>query len=87
MQVKFLHRHVLDTVVILDEGNLPHPQCARCGMLVSRKDLNGRHPATSQCARVAERKMRWLTEAETRESVERDFEAYGEMIQNVSAFI
>ena len=27
MQVHFLHRHVLDTVVILEEINLPHPQC------------------------------------------------------------
>ena len=27
MQVHFLHQHVLDIVVILEEGNLPHPQC------------------------------------------------------------
>ena len=27
MRVHFLHRHVLDTVVILEEGNLPHPRC------------------------------------------------------------
>ena len=25
MRVHFLHRHVLETVVILEEGNLPHP--------------------------------------------------------------
>ena len=34
MQVHFLYWHVLDTVVILEEGNLPHPQCAQCDMLV-----------------------------------------------------
>ena len=34
MQVHFLHRHVLDTVVILEEGNLPHPRCTRCDMMV-----------------------------------------------------
>ena len=27
MLVKFLHRHVLDTVVILEERNPPHPRC------------------------------------------------------------
>ena len=27
IRVHFLHRHVRDTVVILEEGNLPHPQC------------------------------------------------------------
>ena len=66
MQVHFLHRHVLDTVVILEEGNLPHLRCARCNMLVPWWALNVRHPATSQCSRGAERKRRWLTEADTR---------------------
>ena len=27
MWVHFLHRHVLDTVVILEEGHLHHPRC------------------------------------------------------------
>ena len=35
MRVHFLHQHVLDTVFIMEEGNLPHPRCTRCGMLVS----------------------------------------------------
>ena len=48
--------------------------------------LNGRHPTTAQCARGAERKKRRITEAETRMSSERAFEAYGEPIKNVSAF-
>ena len=26
-QVNFLRQHVRDTVVILEEGNLPHPRC------------------------------------------------------------
>ena len=34
MKVHFLHRNVLDTVVILEEVNLPHPRCTRCFMLV-----------------------------------------------------
>ena len=78
MRVHFLHRYVLDTVVILEEGNLPHLQCAQCDMLVPRRALNGRHPATSQCVRGAEQKRQRLAEAETRESLERSFEAYGE---------
>ena len=28
IRVHFVHRHVLDTVVILEEGNFPHPPCA-----------------------------------------------------------
>ena len=76
MQVHFLHQHVLNNVVILEEGNLPHPWCARCNILVPRRALNNRHPVTAQCARGAERKRRRLAEAETREISEQAFEAY-----------
>ena len=51
MRVHFLHRHVLGTAFIQEEVNLPHPQCARCNMMLTRRDLNGRHPVTAQCAR------------------------------------
>ena len=44
MRVHFLQRHVLEIVIILEEGNLPHPRCPRCNMLVPRITLNGRHP-------------------------------------------
>ena len=86
MQVHFLHRHVLDTVVILEEGNLPQPRCPRCNMLVPCRALNGRHPATAQCARGSDRKRRRLAEAELRESTERSFKAYGEPLENLTAF-
>ena len=36
MRVHFVHRHVQDTVVILEEVNLPHPQCPRCDLQVPR---------------------------------------------------
>ena len=48
MRVHFVHRHVLDTVVILEKENFPHPRCARCNMLVPRRALNGWHPGTAQ---------------------------------------
>ena len=90
MRVHFVHWHVLDTVVILEEGNFPHPRYARCDMLVPWQDLNGRHPGTAQCNKGAERKRRRLAEAEaeaeTQESMEWAFEAYGEPIKNVLAF-
>ena len=39
MQVHFVHRHVQDTVVMMEEGNLPHPRCLRCDLQVPRKAL------------------------------------------------
>ena len=51
MRVHFVRRHVHDTVVMLEEGNFPHPRSARCDMQVPRKALNGRHLGTAQCAK------------------------------------
>ena len=76
MRVHFVHWHVLDTMVILEEGNSPHPRCAQSNMIVPWQALNGRHPGTAQCKNVVEQKRRRLGEAETRESTERSFEAY-----------
>ena len=47
MRVHFLHRYVRDTVVILEEGNLPHPRLPQCNMLVPWRALNRIHPATT----------------------------------------
>ena len=86
MQVHFVHRNVLDTVVILEEGNSPHPRCAWCDMQVPWRALNGRNPGTSQCHKGAERKRRRLAEAEIQENSERAFEAYGAPIESVTEF-
>ena len=69
VRVHFVHRHIQDTVVMLEEGNLPHPRCPRCDMQVPRKALNGRHLGTAQCAKGAERKWRRLDETDTRENL------------------
>ena len=56
MQVNFLHQHVQDAEIIMEEGNLPPPQCPQCNILVPCWVLNRRYPATAQCANGAERK-------------------------------
>ena len=48
--------------------------------------LEGKNPATTECARRVEWKRRRLAEVETRENSERAFEAYREPIKNVSDF-
>ena len=86
MQVHFLHRHVQETVVILEEGNLPHPRCPCCNKLLPWRTLNRRHLSTTQCTRGAKRKRRRLVEEELRESTERAFQAYGKPLENMTAF-
>ena len=53
MRVNFLHRHVLNTMAIMEKGNLPHPRCSQYHMLVPWWALNDRQPTASQCARRA----------------------------------
>ena len=62
MRVHFLHRHVRDTVVVLEEVNLPHPRFPRCDMMVPWHALNWKHLATAQCARGGEQKIRQIME-------------------------
>ena len=58
MRVNFWHRHVRDTVVILEEGNLPHTRNPLCALMVPWKALNGTHRRIEQCNRGADRKRR-----------------------------
>ena len=74
--VNFLHRHVWDTVIIVEELNLPHPRCPRCDMMVTCTALNGRHPNTVKCKKGAERKQHGLAVEELRESTEQYFRSY-----------
>ena len=55
-------------------------------MMAPRRELNKRYPTTAQCARGADRKRRRIAEADLRESSERAFEAYGELLQNLTVF-
>ena len=86
MRVHFVHRHVHDTVVILEEGNLPLPRCPRCDLQVSRRALNGRHLGTNQYRTGAERKIRRLAAAEGEAATERAFNAYGRRLNSVKEF-
>ena len=86
MRVHFVHRHVHNTVVILDEGNLPLPRCPRCDLQVPRRALNWRHLGTNQCRMGTERKIRRLAAAEGEAATERAFEAYGRRLNPVKEF-
>ena len=75
-----------DIVIILEEGNIPHPRCPRCDIFVLWRALNGRHKNTEMCRSGADKKRRRLAEVEVRDSAEMDFEVYGEQIQTVPRF-
>ena len=75
-----------DTIIILEEGNLPHPRCENCDMFVPWRALNSRHKSTVMCKSGVERKRRRLAEAEIIDRTEMAFEVYGEQIESVPRF-
>ena len=48
MQVHFFHCHVQDIVIVLEEGNLPHPRRPRWDMLVPCHAMNESHLSVAQ---------------------------------------
>ena len=60
LRVNFLHRHVRDTVVILEDGKLLHRRYPCCDLLVPWGSLNGCHATTTQCAKGEEREWHQL---------------------------
>ena len=86
MWMHFVHRHVQDIVVMLEEVNLHHSRCPRCDLQVPSKALNGRYLGTAQCKKGAERKWRRLAETETRENLEWAFHTYGKPMEAVLEF-
>ena len=71
LQVHFVCRHPKYTIVILKEGNQPHPWCPQCGMFVPQEAPNWSHPTSVMCWRGTERKQRRLLVEETEEHMGR----------------
>ena len=86
MRSHLLQRHVRDTMIILDEGNLTHPRFPRCHMLVPWKYLNRKHVTTAQCKNREERKRRPMAEENIGESATIEFHAYRRPINMVTYF-
>ena len=86
LRVHFAHRHVQDTIVIMEEGNQPYPRCPMCDIFVSHKALNGRHLTTAFFWQGEERKRRCLVEEESRVGAEVVITAYGVPLSPVTSF-
>ena len=86
LQVHFVHCHVWDTVVILEEGSQPLPLCPECGMFVTWQILNVKHQAAEICVRGEEQNRGRKWGEESRISTEVAFQDYGIPLVAVSEF-
>ena len=85
MRLIFWHRHVRDTMVILDYGNSLHPWCLLYDMLVLWKAQNGMHSQMAQCTQGEERKRHRLVAEEEREVTTSYFSAYRHPLEIVTS--
>ena len=86
MQVYLWHRHVQNTMVILEEIKLPHPLFPMCGILMPRWALNGTYRNTAQYKKGAEQNIWRLSVEEDREVTSRSFSAYRHPLDMVTSF-
>ena len=77
IRVHFVHRHVRDTIVILEEGNCPHPLCPDCDMFALRSALNWWHYDTTLCAQGAKINSRRFVVQEAWDGAALAFKSYG----------
>ena len=82
----FLHRHVADTLVILQEGSHPLPRCELCDMFVPASALSSGHQRTAYCRRGADAKRRRHVLQDLRRADEIVFTACGVPLDRVSVF-
>ena len=73
-------------MIILEEGNLPHPWCPPCDMLVPWKALNIRKLTILQCEKGGEGGRRRMVAEEMRERAVRAFQAYRRPLETVLLF-
>ena len=60
MIVNFLHIYVWDTMIILEDGKIPDPQCPWCDIMLPWKAFNGQHTTITQCSKGAQQKRNFL---------------------------
>ena len=86
LRVHFMHRHVRDTVVILEEGGHPVPRCPKCDILFTWRALNFNPHATEMCSRGDEQRQKRQWEEEARRRNVLAFQDYGRLLVSVSEF-
>ena len=65
-----------DTVIIVEEDNLPHPRFPQCYILFMWEGLNKQDPTTSQCDKGVYMNRNMLETEETQAGTERYFRVY-----------
>jgi hypothetical protein len=83
MRQHFSNRHLLDIIIIKEEGLLP--QCVNCKMFVPNSVL-ANHPNTIRCQEGAEQNRKWELDASYIQGLEAEFLVNEDILEPVSCF-
>ena len=86
LRVHFVHHHMRETIVILEEGKQPHSRLPKFDMFVLQQALNGRHPYIYLCRWGDEWKRLQPEEEEARAEPKNSITAYAISLASVSSF-
>ena len=86
IQVHFAHRHVRDTIVILEEGKWPYTCFPKYDMIMPHKAQNVWHLVNKCFHQGEERKLHRLVEEEARAVTTTVITAYGTPLAPVTSF-
>ena len=86
LRVHFLHRPMLYTIVVLEEGNHLLQHCPKCDMCFLWELLKQRHMDKAMCAKGEERKCSRRVEEEAQARNMVSFPAYESPLEKVASF-
>ena len=86
LRVHFMHRHMQEMVVILEEGSHPLLICTKCDMFITWRVINVKHQATAICDMGEERRRKRRQLEEVWRSTAVDFQAYESPLEEVHEF-
>ena len=86
LQFYFMHWHVEDTILVINKGPGPQPQCDQCGMFIPWGEMTLRHLGNAICKISVERKRRHISSTSIQVSACIEFRAQYQVLENVETF-
>ena len=84
LRVNFSHQHSQDSIVILEEGNQPHPRCLQFEIFFPQEALNW--VTSDMCWHGSKKEQRIMVVAEVEKCMGGGFSAYGKLLMEVPPF-
>ena len=81
LRIHFVQYHMQGKIVILEEGNDPHPCCPACGMFIPWVAMKNSNPTTAIYTQGDNRKQQWLSEEEEWAGSATVFRYYGKPLE------